>query len=70
MQPSSKLDGMGDGDMIRDADDDIVSAGRGKLDHVLDPFQAEVVACLQGVHVVVDMGIRHAIVETYALQVV
>lgn len=37
------------GYVIRDADGDVVSTGRGRLNHVLDSFQAEVIACLQGV---------------------
>ena len=36
------------GFIIRDEDDDMISAGRGRLSHILDPFQAEVVACLKG----------------------
>lgn len=58
------------GFVIRDADGDVVAAGRGRLHHVLDPFQAEVIACLQGVQAAADLGIGQAIVETDALQVI
>lgn len=47
----------------------MVGAGRGRLDHVLNPFQAELVACLQGVQAAVDLGITKMIIETDALMV-
>lgn len=58
------------GYVIRDADGDVVSAGRGRLDHVIDSFQAEVIACLQGLQAAVELGIGRAIVESDALQVI
>ncbi|KAF8769088.1 hypothetical protein HU200_006942 [Digitaria exilis] len=58
------------GYVIRDADGDVVSAGRGRLNHVLDSFQAEVIACLQGIQGAAELGAGCAIVETDALQVV
>ncbi|KAF8695879.1 hypothetical protein HU200_036755 [Digitaria exilis] len=56
--------------MEEDVSGDVISAGRGRLYHVLDSFQAKVVACLQGVQAIIDMGIGNAIVETDALLVV
>lgn len=35
--------------MIRDHDGDMVSAGRGKLNHICDPFHGELIACVIGV---------------------
>ena len=35
----------------------MVCAGKGLLSHLMDSFQAEVVACLQGVQVAIDLGI-------------
>ncbi|KAF8695375.1 hypothetical protein HU200_037607 [Digitaria exilis] len=58
------------GYVIRDEEGDVVSAGRGRLNHVLDSFQAEVIACLQGVQAATELGIGKAVVETDALQVV
>lgn len=58
------------GYIIRDAGGDVVSAGRGRLRYVLDPLQAEAIACLQGLQAAVELGIGHAIVETDAQQVV
>lgn len=34
------------GFVIRDSDGDVVCAGKGRLSHLMDSFQAEVVACL------------------------
>jgi len=47
----------------------MIIAGRGRLSHVLDPFQAEVVACLQGLQAAIDLGIIRVHLETDALQV-
>jgi hypothetical protein len=38
----------------------------GRVDHLLNAFHAEPVACLQGIQTVVDLGIGHLIVETNA----
>lgn len=35
------------GFIVRDSDGDVVMAGRGRIDHVMDPFQAELISCLQ-----------------------
>ena len=52
-----------------DADGDTITAGRGRLPHVLNPLQAEVVACLQGVQAAIDFGISRIELETDALHV-
>lgn len=41
----------------RDSDRDVVMAGKGRLDHVMNPFHAELVACLQGVQAAADLGV-------------
>ena len=57
------------GFIIRDEDGDMISAGRGRLSHILDPFQAEVVACLQALQAAIDLGISRVHLETDAVQV-
>jgi ribonuclease HI len=37
------------GFIIRDHDGDVVMTGRGRLNFVLSAFQAELIACMQGV---------------------
>jgi hypothetical protein len=44
----------------------VVIIGRGKVDHLLSAFHAELVACLQGIQAAVDLGIGHLITETDA----
>ena len=56
--------------MIRDSDGDIVITGRGKVDHLLNTFQGELIACLQGIQTAIDLGIGKLIVETDAKMVV
>lgn len=58
------------GFLIRDLDGDVVMAGRGKINNLLNAFQAELVACLQGVQAAIDLGIGHIILETDAREVV
>jgi len=58
------------GFLIRDDEGDVIVTGRGKVDHLLNVFHAELVACLQGIQVAVDLGISHLIVETDAKMVV
>jgi len=45
------------GFLIRDSDGDAVLMARGKANHLLDAFHAELIACLQGIQVAVDLGI-------------
>lgn len=44
--------------------------GKGRIDHVMNPFHAELVACLQGVQAAADLGATRVIIETDALMVV
>jgi len=53
------------GFLIRDRDGDVVMAGRGKINNLLNAFQAELVACLQGVQTTVDLGIGQIILDTF-----
>jgi ribonuclease HI len=48
----------------------VVITGRGKVDHLLSAFHAELVACLQGIQAAADLGIVHLIAETDAKMVV
>jgi ribonuclease HI len=57
------------GFLIRDHDGDVVTMGRGKINNALSAFHIELIACLQGVQVVSDMGIGKVILETDALNV-
>ena len=61
--------GWGWGYIIRDDEGDLISAGRGRFSHILDPFQAEVIACLQGLQAAIDLGISKLHLETDAFQV-
>ena len=45
-------------------------AGKGKIDHLLNAFHAELIACLQGIQMAADLGIGRLIVETDANMVV
>ena len=56
--------------MIRDSDGDIVITGRGKVDQLLNAFQGELIACLQGIQTAIELGIGKLIVETDAKMVV
>jgi len=41
--------------------------GRGRINHLLSSFQAEVIACLQGIQTALNLGIGKLILETDAL---
>lgn len=56
--------------LIRDVDGDVVISGRGKVNHLLSPFHAEFIACLQGIQLAVNLGIGRIIVQTDAQEVV
>ena len=47
-----------------------VVTGRGKIDHLLNASQVELIACLHGIQSAVDLGIGRLIVETDAKMVV
>lgn len=49
------------GFLIRDSDVDIVTTGRGRVNHLLSAFHAELIACLQGVHTALNLGIGRLI---------
>jgi len=55
------------GFLIRDSDGDVVSAGWGRVNHLLNAFQAEVIACMHGVQTAINLGIGRLILETDAL---
>jgi ribonuclease HI len=54
---------------IRDHDGDVVVTGRGRLNFVLSAFQAELIACMQGVQAAQNLGIGRLILETDALMI-
>lgn len=45
------------GFVIRDGEGDVITAGAGKITHVRDVFQAEVLACLAGARAAINNGI-------------
>jgi hypothetical protein len=55
------------GYVIRDSDGDVVGAGWGKIPSVMDAFQAEMIACLQGLQVAIDIGARKIVSEIDAM---
>jgi ribonuclease HI len=55
--------------IIRDSDGDVITAGRGRVDYLHNPFQAEVRSYLQGVQASIDLGISYLEVETDAKMV-
>jgi hypothetical protein len=57
------------GFIIRDSDGDVVLAGWGRVNHLLNPLQAEIIACLQGVQAASNLGIAHLFVETDAVKI-
>lgn len=58
------------GFIIRDADGDTVVSGRGKVNHLLDAFHAELIACIQGIQVAANIGVGKIILESDAQEVV
>ena len=57
------------GYVICDEEGDLISAGWGNLLQVLDPFQAKVIACLQGLQAAIDMGASRVQLKTDAMRV-
>jgi superfamily II RNA helicase len=55
------------GFIIRDNDGDVVLTGRGRINHLLSAFHAEVIAGLQGVQAALNLGISRLILETDSL---
>lgn len=56
--------------MIRDSKGEVVSTVFGKLEKVLEPFHAELIACLQALQQASDLGLQRVILETNASMVV
>lgn len=48
---------------------DVITSGRGRVDHLFSAFQAELIACLQGIQVAADLGINNLLLETDATEV-
>jgi hypothetical protein len=42
----------------------MVSAGKGRLTHLMDSFQAKAVACLQDVQVAINLGVSWVVIKT------
>ncbi|KAF8694232.1 hypothetical protein HU200_038366 [Digitaria exilis] len=60
---------VGWGAIVRDADGEVAVAGRGRIDHVMDSFQAELISCLQGAQAAADIGASRVVLETDAMMV-
>lgn len=52
------------GAVIRDHEGDVVSSGSGKVNHLLNAFQAKLITCFQGIQMAVSLGIGGIIIET------
>lgn len=52
------------GFVIRDDQGDVVKAGAGHCQHLLDAFHVEMIACLMGIRAAAELGISNVIVET------
>ena len=48
----------------------MVLAGRGKVNHLLNPLQAEIIACLRRIQMAITVGAGYIILETDAQEVV
>lgn len=55
------------GFILRDSDGDVVLSGRGRINHLLSAFHAEIIAALQGVQAALSLGVSRLILETDAL---
>ena len=58
------------GYVIRDSEGNVIGTGYGKLQKVLAPNHAELVACLQAVQRAVELGVQNIILATDAAEVV
>jgi ribonuclease HI len=58
------------GFVIRSSEGEVIFTGFGNLKRVLEPFHAEIIACLQAVQRAADLGLQKVILETDALMVV
>lgn len=57
------------GFLIQDSNGDVVITGRGRVNHLLNAFRAELIACLHGVQTAINLGIGHLTLETDATMV-
>lgn len=55
---------------LRGDDGTVISAGYGRLEYVLDPHHAEIIACLQAVQRAAELGLQKLVLETDAAIVV
>jgi len=58
------------GFVLRDNDGQVISAGYGKLENVLDPHHAEIIACLQAVQRAAELGLQNLVLEPEETRVV
>jgi ribonuclease HI len=58
------------GFVIRSSEGEVIFTGFGNLKRVLEPFHAEIIACLQAVQRAADLGLQKVILETDAFMVV
>lgn len=57
------------GFLIRDSEGEVALSGRGKVNHLMSAFHAELISCMHGVQAAIDLGIGNLILETDALLV-
>ena len=55
------------GFILCDSDGDVVLSGRGRINHPLSSFHAQVIAALQGVQAALSLGVSRLILEIDAL---
>ena len=53
--------------MLRDEDGRVISSGYGKLETVLEPLRAEIIACLQALQRAAELGVQRLILATDAI---
>ena len=58
------------GFVLRDADGDVVSARRCRVESLLNALHGELIAGIQGVQAAADARVGHVIIETDAVEVV
>jgi ribonuclease HI len=58
------------GFVLRDHEGSALSSGYGRLEKVLEPAHAEIIACLQAIQRAIELGIQKIILETDAAAIV
>jgi len=58
------------GCVLRDADGDVVSAKRGRVEALMCALHGELIAIIHGTQAAADAGVGHVIIETNAVEVV